>query len=64
MMLSKVELKLLREEISTIIQDWHTGCEDMFDNEDLEDMTSDIIKVVNEKLSSRTIKKTNLILDK
>ena len=52
MMLSKVELKLLREEISTIIQDWHTGCEDMFDNEDLEEMTSDIMKVFSEKLLS------------
>ena len=64
-MLSKVDLKLLREEISTLIQDWHTGCEDMFDNEDLEDMTSDIMKVFNEKLlSSQKIKKTNLVLDK
>ena len=50
MMLSKVELKLLREEISTIIQDCHTGCEDMFDNEDLEEMTSVIMKVFSEKL--------------
>lgn len=37
----------LREDINNIIKEWHFGVEDMFDNTDLEDMTSDIMKAIN-----------------
>ena len=37
----------LREDINNIIKEWHFGAEEMFDNTDLEDMTSDIMKAIN-----------------
>ena len=37
----------LREDINNIIKEWHFGTEYLFDDEDLEDMTSDIMKVIS-----------------
>ncbi|HEX7141241.1 MAG TPA: hypothetical protein VF222_02055 [Nitrososphaeraceae archaeon] len=31
------------------MKEWHFGTEDMFDNEDLECMTDDIMKIINKK---------------
>jgi hypothetical protein len=39
----------LREDINNIIKEWHFGTEDVFEDKDLEEMTSDIMRVVNEK---------------
>ena len=39
----------LREDINNIIKEWHFGAEDMFEDKDLEEMTSDIMRVVNKK---------------
>ncbi|HEX2408180.1 MAG TPA: hypothetical protein VHJ38_13330 [Nitrososphaeraceae archaeon] len=39
----------LREDIHNIIKEWHFGAEDMFEDKDLEEMTSDIMRVVNKK---------------
>ena len=39
----------LREGINNILKEWHFGTEDMFDNEDLECMTDDIMKIINKK---------------
>ena len=39
----------LREDINNIIKEWHFGTEDMFDNEDLECMVDDIMKIINKK---------------
>lgn len=43
----------LREDINNIIKEWHFGIEDMFDNTDLEDMTSDIMKAINKNNNHR-----------
>ena len=39
----------LREDINNIIKEWLFGTEDMFDNEDLECMVDDIMKIINKK---------------
>ena len=39
----------LREDINNIIKEWHFGTEDVFEDKDLEEMTSDIMRVVNKK---------------
>ena len=39
----------LREDINNILKEWHFGTEDMFDNEDLECMADDIMKIINKK---------------
>lgn len=39
----------LREGINNILKEWHFGTEDMFDNEDLECMADDIMKIINKK---------------
>ena len=39
----------VREDINNILREWHFGTENMFDNEDLECMTNDIIKIINKK---------------
>ena len=39
----------VREDINNILREWHFGTENMFDNEDLECMADDIIKVINKK---------------
>ena len=39
----------LREDINNIIKEWHFGTEDMFEDKDLEEMTSEIMRVVNKK---------------
>jgi hypothetical protein len=39
----------LREDINNIIKEWHFGTEDQFEDKDLEEMTSDIMRVVNKK---------------
>jgi hypothetical protein len=39
----------LRKDINNILKEWHFGTEDMFDNEDLECMTDDIMKIINKK---------------
>ena len=49
MVLSSSSCSKLREDIHTIIKEWHFGTEYMFDDEDLEDMTSDIMKVIKKK---------------
>ena len=36
----------LKEDIKNILIEWHIGTEDMFDDEDLECMTDDIMKVI------------------
>jgi hypothetical protein len=38
--------KDLKEDIKNILIEWHIGTEDMFDDEDLECMTDDIMKVI------------------
>ena len=43
----------LREGINNIIKEWHFGTEDMFDNEDLECMVDDIMKIINKKYQLR-----------
>ena len=39
----------LREDINNIIKEWHFGTEDLFEEKDLEEMTSEIMRVVNKK---------------
>ncbi len=39
----------LREDINNIIKEWHFGTEDVFEDKDLEEMTSDIMRIVNKK---------------
>jgi hypothetical protein len=39
----------IREHINNILKEWHFGTEDMFDNEDLECMVDDIMKIINKK---------------
>ena len=39
----------LKHDIKNVLIEWHIGTEDMFDDEDLEEMTTDIIKVINKK---------------
>ena len=39
----------LREDINNIIKEWHFGTEDQFEDKDLEEMTSEIMRVVNKK---------------
>ena len=39
----------LREDINNIIKEWHFGTEDVFEDKDLEEMTSEIMRVVNKK---------------
>ena len=36
----------LKENIKNILIEWHIGTEDMFDDEDLECMTNDIMEVI------------------
>ena len=36
----------LKEDIKNILIEWHIGTEDMFDDEDLECMTNDIMEVI------------------
>ena len=36
----------LKEDIKNILIEWHIGTEDMFDDEDLEYMTNDIMEVI------------------
>ena len=36
----------LKEDIKNILIEWHIGAEDMFDDEDLECMTNDIMEVI------------------
>ena len=47
----------LREDINNIIKEWLFGTEDMFDNEDLECVVDDIMKIINKKyqLQNRNI---------
>jgi hypothetical protein len=45
--LSSSSCSELREDIPNIIKEWHFGTEYLFDDEDLEDMTSDIMKVIS-----------------
>ena len=51
----------IREDINNVLKEWHFGTEDMFDNEDLECMADDIMKIINKKyqlpLKTKTIKK-------
>ena len=50
----------IREDINNVLKEWHFGTEKMFDNEDLECMADDIIKVINKKYQlplKKTIKK-------
>ena len=35
-----------KEDIKNILIEWHIGTEDMFDDEDLECMTNDIMEVI------------------
>ena len=39
----------VREDINNILREWHFGTEEMFDNEDLECMADDIMKIINKK---------------
>jgi isocitrate/isopropylmalate dehydrogenase len=39
----------IREDINNVLKEWHFGTEDMFDNEDLECMADDIMKIINKK---------------
>lgn len=39
----------IREDINNVLKEWHFGTEDMFDNEDLEFMADDIMKIINKK---------------
>ena len=36
----------IREDINNVLKEWHFGTEDMFDDEDLECMTNDIMEVI------------------
>ena len=38
-----------RKNINNIIKEWHFGTEDLFEDKDLEEMTSEIMRVVNKK---------------
>lgn len=53
MMLSKmiatITITDIREDINNVLKEWHFGTEDMFDNEDLECMADDIMKIINKK---------------
>jgi isocitrate/isopropylmalate dehydrogenase len=54
MMLSKMiatttTITDIREDINNVLKEWHFGTEDMFDNEDLECMADDIMKIINKK---------------
>ena len=50
----------LREDINNIIKEWLFGTEDMFDNEDLECMVDDIIKITNKKLQ---LQNRNIVIE-
>ena len=39
----------IREDINHVLKEWHFGTEYMFDNEDLECMADDIMKIINKK---------------
>ena len=39
-------VQILKEDIKNILIEWHIGTEDMFDDEDLECMTNDIMEVI------------------
>ncbi len=39
----------IREDINNILKEWHFGTEDLFDNEDLDCMADDIMKIINKK---------------
>ncbi len=52
----------IREDINNILKEWHFGTEDLFDNEDLDCMADDIMKIINKKyqlpLKKKSIKKS------
>ena len=39
----------IREDINNVLKEWHFGTEYMFNNEDLECMADDIMKIINKK---------------
>ncbi len=39
----------IREDINNVLKEWHFGTEDQFEDKDLEEMTSEIMRVVNKK---------------
>ena len=39
----------VREDINNVLKEWHFGTEDVFEDKDLEEMTSDIMRIVNKK---------------
>ena len=39
----------IREDNNNVLKEWHFGTENMFDNEDLECMADDIMKIINKK---------------
>ena len=39
----------IREDINNVLKEWHFGTEYMFDNEDLDCMADDIMKIINKK---------------
>ena len=39
----------IREDINNVLKEWHFGTETMFNNEDLECMADDIMKIINKK---------------
>ena len=41
----------IREDINNVLKEWHFGTEDMFDNEDLESMADDIMKIINKNIN-------------
>ena len=41
----------VREDINNILREWHFGTENMFDNEDLECMADDIMKIINKNIN-------------
>lgn len=44
----------IRKDINNILKEWHFGTEYMFDDEDLECMTEDIMKIIKKKISTTT----------
>jgi len=49
----------LKKEIKKLLTEWHIGTEDMFDEEDLEAMTADIMEIIkNQKNNTKTFKKS------
>ncbi len=56
----------IRKDINNILKEWHFGTEYMFDDEDLECMTEDIMKIINKKyqISQKQQAKRKLLTDK